>query len=159
MINEVRNTFKNCKNLITPGLKNRLHVSNPTVPRLYCLPKIHKPGKSVRPIVSAIGSPTCQLSKWLTSEFENLPIAQPSYSVINTNDFINQINNIQLQEGEVLISFDVCSLFPSVPIPQSLNYLRDLLELNNISQGVVKEYIDLTKLCMKQNCFHLIKLS
>ncbi|KAJ8980435.1 hypothetical protein NQ317_002078 [Molorchus minor] len=43
--------------------------------------------------------------------------------------------------------------FPSVPIPQTLDYLRNLLELNNFSQEVVNEYINLTKLCMKQNCF------
>ncbi|KAJ8983150.1 hypothetical protein NQ317_016249 [Molorchus minor] len=115
--------------------------------------KIHKPGKSVRPIVSAIGSPTYLLSKWLTKEFENLPIAQSSFSVKNSNEFIKKLNNIQLQDGEILISFDVCSLFPSVPIPQILDYLRNLLELNNFSQEVVNEYINLTKLCMKQNCF------
>lgn len=153
MITEVRNVVKTCNNLITPSLKNKLHISNPKVPRLYCLPKIHKPGKSVRPIVSAIGSPTYHLSKWLTEEFENLPNAQPNFSVINSNDFINKVNNIQLQEGEFLISFDVCSLFPSVPIPQTLDYLRDLLESNNLSQEVIDEYIKLTKLCMKQNCF------
>ncbi|KAJ8980916.1 hypothetical protein NQ317_011557 [Molorchus minor] len=127
-------------------VQNRLHVSNPIVPRLYGLPKIHKPGKSVRPIVSAIGSPTYLLSK-------NLPIAQSSFSVKNSNEFIKKLNNIQLQDGEILISFDVCSLFPSVPIPQTLDYLRNLLELNNFSQEVVNEYINLTKLCMKQNCF------
>ncbi|KAJ8970845.1 hypothetical protein NQ317_019117 [Molorchus minor] len=78
MTNEVRNVIKSCNTLITPALKNRLHVSNPIVPRLYGLPKIHKPGKSVRPIVSAIGSPTYLL--WLTKEFENLPIVQSSFS-------------------------------------------------------------------------------
>ncbi|KAJ8974279.1 hypothetical protein NQ317_012595 [Molorchus minor] len=73
--------------------------------------------------------------------------------VKNSNEFIKKLNNIQLQDGEILISFDVCSLFPSVPIPQTLDYLRNLLELNNFSQEVVNEYINLTKLCMKQYCF------
>ncbi|KAJ8959003.1 hypothetical protein NQ317_003253 [Molorchus minor] len=45
----------------------------------------------------------------------------------------------RLQDGEILISFDVCSLFPSVPIPQTLDYLRNLLELNNFSQEVQYE--------------------
>lgn len=153
MISEVKSVFKSCNHLVTPTIKYKLQVSNPVVPKIYCLPKIHKPGKSVRPIVSAIGSPTYNLSKWLTKEFENLPIAQPSYSVINSNDFIDRIKNIQLQQGEILISFDVCSLFPSIPIPQTLDYLKDLLETNGLRKEVVKEYIELTKLCMKQNCF------
>ena len=58
-----------------------------------------------------------------------------------------------------MIPCDVCSLFPSVPIPQTLDYVKDLLELNNISQEVVKEYIDLTKPCMKQSCFQFNKTS
>ncbi|KAJ8947800.1 hypothetical protein NQ318_019472, partial [Aromia moschata] len=50
----------------------------------------------------------------------------------NSSELIDNIKNIQLQEGEILVSFDVCSLFPSVPIPQTLDYLRELLELNGI---------------------------
>ncbi|KAJ8962492.1 hypothetical protein NQ318_000880 [Aromia moschata] len=84
---------------------------------------------------------------------ENLPIAQTSFSVKNSSEFIDNIKNIQLQEGEILGSFDVCSLFPSVPIPQTLDYLRELLELNGLDDTIIKEYILLTSICMNQNCF------
>ncbi|KAJ8938129.1 hypothetical protein NQ318_004699 [Aromia moschata] len=143
MTTEVKKSLKECNNLITPSLRQKLQLSNPVIPKLYCLPKIHKPGKSVRPIVSAIGSPTYNLSKWLTNEFENLPIAQTRFSVKNSSEFIDYIKNIQLQEGEILVSFDVCSLFPSVPIPQTLDYLRELLELNGLDDKIIKEYIGL----------------
>ena len=144
-----------CNNLVTTDIRRRLHVSNPVIPKLYCLPKIHKPGKSVRPIVSAIDAPTSKLSKWLTSEFNNLPIQQPSFSVKNSLEFIKAIQNIQLLESEILISFDVSSLFPSVPIPETLTYLKDLLIQNDLSQQCVEEYIRLTDICMKQNIFQL----
>ncbi|KAJ8956538.1 hypothetical protein NQ318_019261, partial [Aromia moschata] len=71
----------------------------------------------------------------------------------NSSEFIDNIKNIQLQEGEILVSFDVCSLFPSVPIPQTLDYLRELLELNGLDDRIIKEYIRLTSICMNQNCF------
>jgi hypothetical protein len=38
-------TLKECNNLIDKVLARKLTVSNPNIPRLYCLPKIHKEGK------------------------------------------------------------------------------------------------------------------
>ena len=52
---------------ITSGLYNRLRPTGSQPPRIYGLPKIHKPDVPLRPIVSCIGSPTYQLSKHITS--------------------------------------------------------------------------------------------
>ena len=101
MIREVNNVLKRCKHLVTPVIKYKLHVSNPIVPKLYCLPKIHKPGKFVRPIVSAISAPTSRISKWLTNEFNNLPVKQPTFSVKNSLEFINKIKDLQLTDSEL----------------------------------------------------------
>lgn len=155
MISELNTTLKVCKNIVTPELRRKLHVSNPSVPKLYGLPKIHKPGNSMRPIVSAIGAPTYKLAKWLTEVFENLSERQPTLSVKNSLEFIDTVKNITLQPGEILVSFDVSSLFPSVPIPQTLQYLKDLLNSNNMSPLEVEAYVHLTNLCMQQNCFQI----
>ena len=45
---------------------NRLRCRVPQPPKLYGLPKLHKPNIPMRPIVSFCGSPTCELSKYLT---------------------------------------------------------------------------------------------
>ena len=44
---------------------NRLGCSVPQPPKLYGLPKLHKPIIPMRPIVSFCGSPTYQLTKIL----------------------------------------------------------------------------------------------
>lgn len=124
-------------------------------PPLYVLPKIHKPGKSVRPIVSGINSPTYHLSRWLTNEFSMLPTPPESFSVKNSMEFIDKIKGLTLEDGEILISFDVTSLFPSVPVNITLKYLEELLVVNNIDKTKIKEYIKLTSLCMSQNCFQI----
>lgn len=67
MTAKVNTILKDCKNMVIPELKQKLHVSNPSVP-----------GSSMRPVDSAVGSPTYKLTKWLTKEFENLPTAQSS---------------------------------------------------------------------------------
>jgi hypothetical protein len=91
----------------------------------------------------------------LTNEFNNLPIKQSSFSVQNSLDFINRIKDIKLIDSEILVSFDVSSLFPSVPIPQTLEYFKELLLENHLDDKIVKEYIQLTEICMKQNIFQI----
>ena len=50
----------------------RLTCSVPQPPKLYGLPKLHKPGTPMRPIVSFCGSPTHQLCKYLTTILQPL---------------------------------------------------------------------------------------
>ena len=50
----------------------RLRCSVPQPPKLYGLPKLHKPGIPMRPIVSFCGSPTYQPSKYLTTILQPL---------------------------------------------------------------------------------------
>ena len=54
---------------------NRLRCSVPQPPKLYGPPKLHKPNIPMRPIVSFCGSPTYQLSKYLT----NVPKQDQTY--------------------------------------------------------------------------------
>jgi hypothetical protein len=54
-------------------MKLKLMNSNPGVPDLYGLPKIHKPGEAMRPIVSTIHSALQPLARWLVPEFKKLP--------------------------------------------------------------------------------------
>ena len=58
---------------ITSALYNKLRP-----PRIYSLPKIHKPDVPLRPIVSCIGSPTYQT--WTSLQLTNYPnTSYPSY--------------------------------------------------------------------------------
>lgn len=80
----------------TPNIRGKLVVSRPVIPRLCCLPKILKP---VRLTVSAIGSATYNLSKWLSVVFVALPIQQERFSLKNLLQFIQQVtNNVSVKE-------------------------------------------------------------
>ena len=62
-----RKTIKLLKKSSLPeDLRKQLQPSGSRAPRLYGLPKIHKEGVPLRPIVSNIGAPTYQLAKQLT---------------------------------------------------------------------------------------------
>ena len=72
----------------------------------------------IRPIVSNIGTATYQLAKYLAKLLS--PLSQSKYTVKSTKDFIEKIRNINLPHGFDMISFDVKSLFTSVPLEETI---------------------------------------
>ena len=84
----------------------RLRCSVPQSPKLYGLPKLHKPNIPMWPIVSFCGSPTYELSKYLTTVLK--PLTDESKDKLqSTEDFINTINTMQIPDNHILVSFDV----------------------------------------------------
>lgn len=75
----------------------RLNVSNPTIPKLHGLPKIHKTPLKTRPIVSNICAPTYKLAKWLVKKFSEF-------------NPVKKIKNVKIEEDEIMVSFDIVSL-------------------------------------------------
>ena len=75
----------------------RLRCSVPQPPKLYGLPKLHKPGFPMRPIVSFCGSPTYQLSKYLTTILQ--PLTDKSRrNLQSTEDFINATKTVEIPD-------------------------------------------------------------
>lgn len=81
-------------------------VSNICVPKLYGLLKTHKSIPKMRPIVSNIGSPTEKISKWFVPEFKNYN-QTIGFSVNNSYDFVDRVKDIEINDDEMLIYFDV----------------------------------------------------
>ena len=102
-----------------------MHCSKGVIPRFYGLPKIHKVSVPFRPIVSFINSPTYNLSKFLSRILSSLLVNR--YSVRNSKEFIDYVQNFTISENEILVSFDVVSLFTSVPVDKALDLVLDLL--------------------------------
>ncbi|XP_055308425.1 uncharacterized protein LOC129572488 [Sitodiplosis mosellana] len=129
-----------------------LIVSNPMMAKLYALPKIHKVGEKMRPIVSNINTPIYKMAKWLVKEVKKLP-SWPSQSVKNSFDFVEKIKNVVVNDNEIMISFDVASLFPSIPIKEALGDFRDYLETTNLKEEEKQVYRMVAKKCMDHNYF------
>ena len=45
-----------------------------------------------------------------------------------TKDFVNKVSKVTLLLGECLCSYDVSTLFTTVPIAPALNIIKELLE-------------------------------
>lgn len=58
-----------------------------------------------------------------------------------------------VEPDEVMVSFDVESLFPSIPIPLALMELENYLLKINIEGKKKDAYLHVAKICMEQNYF------
>ena len=105
-------------------MKGAIWCSEALSPRLCRLPKIHKLDVPLRPIVSAIGSPTYNLAKHLT-ELLWPYIGQMETYVWDSSNFLEEIGGLVLQPGDLMMSFDFVSLFTVVPV-QALGHITDL---------------------------------
>ncbi|XP_039309096.1 uncharacterized protein LOC120358569 [Solenopsis invicta] len=86
-----------------------------SAPRFYGLPKIHKESILLCPIVSNIGGPSYQLARYLTKPLQKLTGHNGS-NIKNSIDFVKKITKIKTKPNDILISFDVVSLFTNVPV-------------------------------------------
>jgi hypothetical protein len=124
-----------------------LKVSNPKVPQMYGLPKIHKPGEKMRPIVSNINSPFQKLSKWLVGELKTLPPVNGLY-VKNSIEFCELSKNVILKRDEVLVAFDVISLFPSEPVDEAIKCMHQWFREINLNDIKRDAFIKVAKCCL-----------
>ncbi|XP_071054163.1 uncharacterized protein [Onthophagus taurus] len=125
-----------------------LFVQAPVPPRIYGLPKIHKPDVPLRPIVSAINSPTYQLAKHLAKILSPFTGNTESY-VRDSTHFVESVKGVKLDAGDMLVSFDVESLFTRVPVKDAVEGLRRKL----IPEGLPGYVPDLVEYCLSSTYF------
>ncbi len=78
----------------------------------------------LRPIVSCIAASSYQLSKHITSLISPLAGKTDSH-VRNSKHFVELMTGLRVEEDEMLVSFDVSSLFTNVPIDEAVQVIRD----------------------------------
>ena len=99
------------------------------LPSFYALIKIHKPGYPIRPIVSFCGSPSyfCArfLSKILTPATSNC-----QFKLKNSLSAKEKLKTYIINDAYTLISFDIISLFTSIPHDLAISSTKKFLENN-----------------------------
>ena len=141
---------------IDEALYRKLYPTGAGSPKFYGLPKVHKEGIPLRPIVSSIGDASYETAKELAKILK--PLVDTSlYHVHNTQEFIQQIKNIKLQKDQCMVSFDVKALFTSVPIKPAINTIKKLLEedpkLHKRTSLSVKNITTLLEYCLTSTYF------
>ena len=141
---------------ISEELYKSLYPTGAGSPKFYGLPKIHKPGMPLRPIVSSIGAVTYQTSKEVARILKAL-VGKSELHVKNTQDFIESIKGIHLGEDQCMVSYDVKALFTSVPTTKACIIIKQRLEedteLNQRTSLSIDNIISLLEFCITSTYF------
>ena len=135
----------------------KVSVNGTRPPLFYGSVKLHKANAPLRPIVSTIGSATYNVDKLISRILSPYVRQAPSY-IKNTTKFIELIKEVDIGEDEVMVSFDVRSLFTSVPTKQAVKIIEKVLrdDKTNVHQQTkmnVDAIMDLLELSMSTRCF------
>ena len=84
--------LRSIKDTIGDNIYNELHASGSQPGFLYGLPKIHKPGNPIRPIISTIGTFTYNLAKFLVPLID--PLTKNEYTIDNSANFVNELKKL-----------------------------------------------------------------
>ena len=83
----------------------------------------------MRPIVSATGTYNYALAKWLDEKLK--PLSVNRYTISDTFSFAEEIQNLVIDGDEILVSFDVTSLFTNVPLQETIEIIAEKAFVDN----------------------------
>ena len=108
---------------------------------------------SLRPIVSFCGSPSYQLSKYLTTILQ--PLTDKSRRKLqSTENFIDAIKTVQIPDDYKLVSFDVKSLFTSIPLQLALHCTETAIQQSTVKLPLpTEDNMDLLNICLTSTYF------
>ncbi|XP_060525272.1 uncharacterized protein LOC132701408 [Cylas formicarius] len=142
---QCNNIIKKINNLgyIDDTTARNLKTYNGVCPKYYGLPKIHKDGYPLRPIVSCVGASTQPLAKFISQILYKSFSSFNKFRVKDSFEFAERINESILPSDFSLVSFDVVSLFTHIPLQLVVDIIEehfDLVEPNcTLSK---KEFLD-----------------
>ena len=141
---------------IFESLYLQLRSSDGVSPRFYGLPKIHKPGYPLRPIVFFIDSRTYNTSKHIAKILSPL-VGNTDYTVRNSKEFCASLEQVKLEQDVELVSFDVVSLFTSIPVEHAVQVAESKLSQDETLQSrsaiPITDIVYLLKFCLSSTNF------
>ena len=79
----------------------------------------------LRPIVSTCGTFYYNSAKALAKYLS--PLAENEFSIKNTLDFAEQLESFKINDDEILVSYDVNSLFTQIPLDETIDHIIELI--------------------------------
>ena len=148
-------------NVVDESMAEMLVINDAKPGNICFLPKIHEninppPG---RPICNTINTPMMNLSKWVDLQLQPFVKKLKSY-LKDDNDFLRKINDInqkyQLPKNALLVTWDVKSLYTSIPHKDGLEALKKTLEEENVNKSEATTILDFSKLVLTPNYFKFL---
>ncbi|CAF1529710.1 unnamed protein product, partial [Rotaria sordida] len=127
---------------------------------LYYLPKAHKPGTPLRPIISGLKHPTIKISKFLDELLRPLFDKMAAKTTINSGfELVKQLqqwSSINIRQETLFCTIDVTDLYTMVPQTEgvlSLKKMLDYLKLKQVGGLKIETIIRLSRFVIQNNYF------
>ena len=141
---------------IQDNIYSKMYPTGASPPKFYGLPKIHKANIPLKPIVSSIASVAYGVAKVLADIIKPL-MGCSEHHVQNSQQFVEEIKEMQLEKGECITSYDVVALFTSIPIPSAKEVMKKKLEQDTELQKrtimPVDTILELLAFCLNNTYF------
>ena len=138
------------------SLYYKLRPTRTLIPRMYGQPKIHKENYPMREIVDGTGGVTKDIDKYISSIIKTYTGKSEHY-VKNSAHFANMIKDLRVEEDEVLVSFDVVALYPSVPQNEAIDLVHEKMvndpDLHKKTTMSAESITSLFKMCVQTTYF------
>lgn len=99
------------------GEKLDIVNKTPIAPIMFGKIKDHKNPMKMRPIVNKRTAPTYKLENYMKTIYAKL-LPQSDKMIKSTKEFIDKIRNLKIKENEMIVSFDIKELYPSINIEE-----------------------------------------
>lgn len=142
VIKEVKKVIKESN--LDERTKEGLILSCQITPKIYGPSKIHKEGVPLRPIVKTIRSPTYELANYVAKLLSPLVGCIVSY-IKESNDFVNFIKEEKVKPWDMIISFDVVSLFTKISLNEAIQVINEVTNFKTTR---------LAKVCLRSTFFN-----
>jgi hypothetical protein len=105
---------------------------------LYYLPKAHKPGTPLRPIISGLKHPTIKISKFLDDILRPLFDQMVSNTTVTSGfelvKHLQKWSHINMKQDTLLFTIDVTDLYTMIPQIEGVLSLKKMLHHLNLKQ-------------------------
>ena len=98
--------------------------------KLYGLPKVHKDGIPMRPVISMINTSQYRIAKYLDSKLK--PLLSSEFTCRDSFEFVEVISNLDVNNN-FMVSFDIVNLFTNVPLHETIDLCCKLWR-NNVNE-------------------------
>ncbi|CAF4349973.1 unnamed protein product, partial [Rotaria sordida] len=127
---------------------------------LYYLPKAHKPGTPLRPIISGLKYPAIKISKFLDELlrplFDKMALKSTVTSGFELVEQLQKCSKDNMRQETLFCTIDVMDLYTMVPQVEGVLALRKMLEYLKLKQvgGLkIETIIRLSRFVMQNNYF------
>ena len=125
----------------------------PTAPKLNALIKFHKEIEPTRPVVNNKQAPFYKIAKYVNKSLNNLINLPYMYTTKNSYEIAQELNNIQTNKQNRMITLDIKVLYVYLTIQNILHVTKFWLNKHNNVNMITEQTLYLLKVILKQNYF------